>query len=118
MNKPPDISQNTLTHVVGLESSVKVLAALSHAARLQIFQELSHAEPKGLSAGALAERVGLSPSNLTFHLKELKNAGLIHAEREGRFTHLRANIIFLSSVLEDVVGTCCGGNPEQCGLFD
>jgi ArsR family transcriptional regulator, arsenate/arsenite/antimonite-responsive transcriptional repressor len=61
------------------------LAALAHEHRLRIFRLLVRVGPLGLPAGEIAEKVGISPTNTSFHLKELDRAGLIHATRDGRY---------------------------------
>ena len=42
------------------------------------------AGPQGIAAGVVAEKVGVSPSNVPSHLKELERAGLINQQREAR----------------------------------
>jgi predicted transcriptional regulator len=53
------------------------LAALAQETRLDIFRLLVQAGTGGLAAGQIADRLGLPSATLAFHLKELKNAGLI-----------------------------------------
>ena len=50
---------------------VQALAALAHPVRLEAFRALVVAGPGGLAQKALAEAVGVGPTNLAFHLKEL-----------------------------------------------
>jgi DNA-binding transcriptional ArsR family regulator len=63
--------------------AISALGALGQAIRLQLFRLLVDA-PDGMSAGAIAERIGIAPSSLSFHLTELLQAGLISQQRCGR----------------------------------
>ncbi|WP_312807815.1 helix-turn-helix domain-containing protein, partial [Agrobacterium cavarae] len=46
-------------------------AALAQETRLRIVRALVVAGPDGLAAGRIAERMGVSATNVSFHLKEL-----------------------------------------------
>jgi DNA-binding transcriptional ArsR family regulator len=62
-------------------NAVRALSALAQETRLSIYRLLVEAGPTGLAAGEIAASLGVSPTNLSFHLKELANAGLA---RRGR----------------------------------
>ncbi len=96
-----------------MESSqaVKSLAALAQASRLALFRMLVQAGPAGMAAGLLSEKVGLSPSALSFHLKELAHAGLVSARHQGRFVIYSAQIDEMNALLGYLTENCCGGNP-------
>ena len=68
---------------------VASLAALAHQHRLRIFRLLVKQGPSGMPAGEIADQVGISATNMSFHLKELDRAGLLRATREGRLHPLR-----------------------------
>ena len=55
-------------------AAVAALSALAHQHRLRIFRLLVRAGPSGVPAGEIAESVGISPTNTSFHLKELDHA--------------------------------------------
>ena len=59
-------------------------AALSQETRLRIIRTLVQAGDEGVAAGVLAEQVGVTASNVSFHLKELLRAGLVSMRREAR----------------------------------
>ena len=61
--------------------AIEALGALAHEHRLGIYRLLVEQGPEGLSAGAIGESVGLTPSSLTFHLQNLHRAGLIVQRR-------------------------------------
>jgi DNA-binding transcriptional ArsR family regulator len=71
--------------------ALAAFAALSQETRLQIVRLLVVAAPEGMAAGALAEKVEVSPSNISFHLKELEHSGLIAAQRQSRSIIYTAN---------------------------
>ncbi|AVA21866.1 metalloregulator ArsR/SmtB family transcription factor [Rhizobium sp. CB3171] len=88
--------------------------ALSQETRLQIIRMLVVAGPDGMSAGTIAEKLEVSPSNISFHLKELDRAGLVNQQREARSIIYTANYDALSGLVRFLMEDCCGGNPEIC----
>jgi len=56
---------------------LQALAALAQETRLAFYRLLVEHAPKGLPAGQIAERLGIPPPSLSFHLKELWRAGLV-----------------------------------------
>ena len=89
-------------------------AALSQETRLAIVRLLVRAGPEGVPAGEVADRVGVSPSNVSFHLKELERAGLIEPRREARSIFYRASYDTLRDLIGFLMKDCCGGRPEIC----
>jgi len=91
--------------------AVKSLAALAQESRLAIFRSLVQAGPDGLPAGQLAETLGISPSSLTFHMKELTHSGLAVSRQEGRYVIYSAQINSMNALLAYLTDNCCGANP-------
>jgi DNA-binding transcriptional ArsR family regulator len=60
------------------------LAALGQPLRMQVYRLLAGQGAGGMSAGNIAERLGVAPSSLSFHLTNLVEAGLITQTRAGR----------------------------------
>lgn len=86
-------------------------AALSQETRLSIVRTLVVAGPEGLAAGAIAERMGVSPSNVSFHLKELERSGLIAQRRESRSIVYSASYDTLADLVTFLMEDCCAGHP-------
>ena len=89
-------------------------AALSQETRLAIVRALVVAGPEGLAAGVIAERMGVSATNASFHLKELERSGLISQRRESRSIIYTADYERMTSLLGFLMEDCCGGVPEIC----
>ncbi|WP_050630849.1 ArsR/SmtB family transcription factor [Bradyrhizobium viridifuturi] len=89
-------------------------AALSQETRLRIVRLLVQAGPDGMAAGAIAEAVAASPSNVSFHLKDLEHAGLIAPRREARSIIYSADFTGLSDLIAFLMKDCCAGHPEIC----
>lgn len=93
-------------------SVVHALAALAHPVRLDAFRALVVAGHDGLAQKTLAEAVGVGPTNLAFHLKELTAAGLVSQAQAGRFVIYRASFDQMSELLAFLTENCCEGLPK------
>jgi len=90
-------------------AAVKALAALAQAQRLRAFRALAAAGPEGLTPGVMAQALGMAPSALSFHLKELTHAGLATSEPRGRNLIYRASFAHMNAVLAYLTEHCCQG---------
>lgn len=88
---------------------IKALAALAQEHRLAVYRLLVQAGPEGLSAGILAETVGVPPSSMSFHLAQLANAGLVTQRRQSRSIIYSADFDAMNGVMGYLTENCCGG---------
>ncbi len=91
--------------------AVRALAALAQATRLQVFRALVGAGPPGLTPTRLSESLDIAPTALSFHLKELLNAGLVTQERDGRNLIYRPALGVINELLGFLTDHCCQGAP-------
>ena len=94
--------------------AISALGALAQETRLDIFRLLVQGGPDGLPAGTVGEALSLPSATLSFHLKELKSAGLIRCERLGRSRIYRPDFPAMSELLAFLTSNCCEG-VEGCG---
>jgi DNA-binding transcriptional ArsR family regulator len=94
---------------------VAALAALAQEHRLRIFRLLVAHGPSGMPAGEIADTIGIGATNMSFHLKELDRAGLLHATRQGRFIRYAIHVDGMRELLTYLTEQCCQGRPELCG---
>ena len=93
------------------KASLAALAALAQESRLAVFRLLVQAGPAGMPASKIAEHLGIAPSSLSFHLKELSHAGLLASRQDGRFVIYSANIEAMNGLIGFLTENCCGGLP-------
>jgi len=98
-----------------MNAALAALAALAQESRLSIFRHLVEAGPEGSIVGPIADALDLPPATLSFHLKELAQAGLISRQQEGRFIRYVANFDTMNALIGYLTENCCGGKPELCG---
>lgn len=94
--------------------AIPALAALSQDTRLSIVRLLVKAGTEGVAAGDVADRLKVSASNLSFHLKELHHAGLLQARREGRSVIYNADYAVLRKLIGFLMMDICDSRPEIC----
>ncbi len=90
------------------------LGALAQETRLDIFRLLVQAGPEGLAAGEIGARLGQPSPTMSFHLSQLRFAGLVASRRESRSIIYSANFKAMSDLLIYLTDNCCGGRPELC----
>lgn len=88
---------------------VRALAALAQQARLRIFRTLIVAGEDGLTPGDLSTALDITTNTLSFHLKELNNAGLVSQQRRGRNLIYRAEFTTMDQLLGYLTENCCEG---------
>jgi ArsR family transcriptional regulator, arsenate/arsenite/antimonite-responsive transcriptional repressor len=95
----------------------RIFHALSDERRLRILEALRGGE---LCVCDLQDELGMAQSLLSFHLKALRDAGLVSVRREGRWAHYSIDSEGMAHALEAVgqlgatsstrsLGPCCGG---------
>lgn len=91
-------------------------AAIAHENRLAIFRLLVKRGPQGLPAGAIAARLGVVPSSLTFHLQALLHAGLLARRRAGRQLIYSADFAAMNALVGFLTDHCCveTGDSADC----
>lgn len=89
--------------------TVLALRALAHESRLAAYRALVQAGPAGLSVGELRIALDLPPATLTSHLNQLRAAGLVNDEREGRVIRVRADFNLMNALIGFLTENCCGG---------
>jgi ArsR family transcriptional regulator, arsenate/arsenite/antimonite-responsive transcriptional repressor len=91
---------------------IETLGALAHEHRLAIYRLLVERGPEGLSAGAIADGVGLAPSSLTFHLQSLHRSGLLVQRRESRSLIYSVDFDAMNALVGYLTENCCVGSTS------
>ncbi|MDQ5887988.1 MAG: ArsR family transcriptional regulator [Neisseriaceae bacterium] len=95
-------------------AATTIFESLSSGVRLDVFRLLVKQGTAGMVAGEIASTLDIPPTNLSFHLKALTQAGLLSVTQEGRFQRYRANIPLMLDLIGYLTQECCAGQPEQC----
>jgi DNA-binding transcriptional ArsR family regulator len=96
------------------QNVIAALAALAQETRLDAFRLVVQAGPEGLPAGAIADALGVPSATLSFHLKELKSAGVVACRREGRSLIYSADFAAMTALVSYLTENCCAGS-SRCG---
>lgn len=93
---------------------LRAMSALAQETRLDIIRLLVQEGPSGLPAGEIGRRLELQPPTLSFHLSQLKNAGLVKCQRESRLLRYSAAFPVVNGLVAYLTDNCCGGRDELC----
>jgi DNA-binding transcriptional ArsR family regulator len=97
------------------KTAVAALSALAQQNRLDVFRLLIQAGAAGLPAGQIAEKLGIAAPTLSFHLAQLKHAGLVHQRRDGRSLIYATNYDGMNALMGFLTENCCAG-AASCGV--
>ena len=92
--------------------ALEALAALAQETRLRAVRYLIGQGQHGAPAGNVSAALGVSASALSFHLADLKHAGLIDSVRVSRQIVYSANFERLGKLLSYLLEDCCNRHPE------
>jgi ArsR family transcriptional regulator, arsenate/arsenite/antimonite-responsive transcriptional repressor len=95
--------------------AINALGSLAQETRLGIFRLLVQRGPDGVSAGDIADRLGVQPTTLSFHLTHLMRAGLIEQRRESRSLIYSANFACMHSLVSYLTENCCAEQNDCSG---
>jgi ArsR family transcriptional regulator, arsenate/arsenite/antimonite-responsive transcriptional repressor len=87
----------------------QLFEALAHPTRREILELLKR---RSMTAGEIADRFDVSKPTLSGHFAKLRDAGLIHADRNGTSITYSLNLSVLEEVLLGFMGRM-GMTPEK-----
>jgi DNA-binding transcriptional ArsR family regulator len=95
-------------------TAIRRLSAIAQDARLEVFRLLIKAGPDGMAAGEIARKLDTPANTLSAQLLVLSNAGLLHAQRQGRSIIYAIDFDAVRELLAFLMEDCCGGRAEVC----
>ena len=95
-------------------TATTIFESLSSGVRLDVYRLLVKQSPHGMLAGGIASTLDVPPTNLSFHLKALTQAGLLTVQQEGRYQRYRANIPLMLDLIAYLTEECCADDPGHC----
>jgi DNA-binding transcriptional ArsR family regulator len=96
---------------------ISALEALAQEHRLAVFRALVQAGPPGLTPSHMSEALEIPSPTLSFHLAQLKHAGLVTVTRQGRSLTYVAAYDTMTGLIEFLTENCCAGAgcaPAAC----
>ena len=90
---------------------ISALGALAQETRLEILRLLVDRGPEGMPAGQIGSRLKLPSPTLSFHLNQLRHAGLVDSRRHSRLVIYAAKFRTIESLLDYLTENCCAERP-------
>jgi DNA-binding transcriptional ArsR family regulator len=97
-----------ISRFMEISRAVGALGAMAQETRLRIFRTLVQRGPDGLPAGRIAAALDLPGPTLSFHLAQLKSAGLVSCRRDGRSLIYTADYAAIEGLVAYLTENCCG----------
>lgn len=97
-----------------IDAAIMALGALAHDGRLTIYRLLVEAGPAGLTVGEIGKKLDMPGATLSFHLSQLKHAGLVAARRDGTRLIQTADFGRMNDLVGYLTENCCAGDAAAC----
>jgi len=88
------------------DKAVKMFKAISVQIRLDLMHEIIKSCDNGICPNDLMKKFDITSPNLSFHLKELENAGFVYKERKGQFSFYKAKCCNIESLINFLICNC------------
>lgn len=93
------------------EAAIKLFKCLADKSRLQILKSLIRED---MYVERLAERLGLTPSTISFHLKKLEDAGAVEARKEQYYTmYSIKKEVFMTNIMDIIKEESAQADEQQ-----
>lgn len=96
------------------KDAIGALGALASDARLASYRLLVKRGPAGYTPTELSQLLRVPGPTLSFHLKELVNAGLVISRREGRKLYYSPSIERMNALMGFLTENCCSEADVAC----
>lgn len=93
------------------QTAINALSALAQETRLDIFRRLVPLGETGLPAGMLGGQLGIPNATLSFHLQQMRHAGLVTCRRKGTQIIYAAHYTTMNELIGYLTENCCQGEP-------
>ncbi len=95
---------------------IAALEALAQEHRLSVYRALVQAGPQGRTPSHLSDTLDIPAPTLSFHLAQLKRAGLVTVTRQGRSLTYVAAYDAMNGLILFLTENCCAGScaPSAC----
>ena len=97
------------------DDAISTLSALGQETRLAIFTMLARQVRAGLSAGDIGEKLNIPLPTLSYHLSQLKRAGLVSSSRRSRTIVYSANHNTIDGLIAHLIKNCCQDVDQSHG---
>ena len=93
------------------EAAIKLFKCLADKSRLQILKSLIQED---MYVERLAERLGLTPPTISFHLKKLEDAGAVEARKEQYYTmYSIKKEVFMTNIMDIIKEESAQADEQQ-----
>jgi DNA-binding transcriptional ArsR family regulator len=93
--------------ILDYDNAAAILNQLGNPTRLRIVRELVRVGRTGMAVGEIQKKLGIPNSTLSHHMNHLRNAGLVHQERESTVLRCKVDFRTIDAIVKFLTEECC-----------